>query len=240
MIRADGETANVRLVSGFERPSIERLLQFYIYDFSELETPDSDDLEFDDQDSYAPFPGLESYWCVDGFRPLLIRVKERLAGFVLINTRSHRSGRVDYNVAEFFVARKYRRCGVATEAVCQVLAQYPGHWEIAVAERNVAARAFWFNLRATASIGAAASGVFARLSMPSLARPRVNTFSDRPLLAQGRHSFRPDRNPPGLGWSLYCGATRCLDLAANWISASEASEDFRCGSARRTSAMLHP
>jgi predicted acetyltransferase len=118
-------------------------LQFYIYDFSELETPDSDDLEFDDQGSYAPFPGLESDWCVDGFRPLLIRVKERLAGFALINTRSHRSGRVDYNVAEFFVARKYRRCGVATEAVCRVLTRYPGHWEIAVAERNVAARAFW-------------------------------------------------------------------------------------------------
>ena len=77
MIRADGETANVRLVCGFERPSIERLLQFYIHDFSELETPDSDDLEFDNQGSYAPFPGLESDWCVDGFRPLLIRVKER-------------------------------------------------------------------------------------------------------------------------------------------------------------------
>jgi hypothetical protein len=37
MIRADGETANVRLVCGFERPSIERLLQFYIYDVSELD-----------------------------------------------------------------------------------------------------------------------------------------------------------------------------------------------------------
>jgi hypothetical protein len=66
MLRVDVETVNVRLVCGFERPSIERLLEFYIYDSSELETPDSDDLEFDDQGSYAPFPGLESYWCVDG------------------------------------------------------------------------------------------------------------------------------------------------------------------------------
>jgi predicted acetyltransferase len=46
-------------------------------------------------------------------------------------------------MAEFFVARKYRRCGVATEAVRQILALYPGHWEIAAAERNAAARAFW-------------------------------------------------------------------------------------------------
>ena len=32
---------------------------------------------------------------------------------------------------------------LATQAVRQILAQYPGHWEIAVAERNVAAKAFW-------------------------------------------------------------------------------------------------
>jgi len=41
------------------------------------------------------------------------------------------------------VARKHRRRGVATEAVRQILALYPGHWEIVVAERNAAARAFW-------------------------------------------------------------------------------------------------
>jgi predicted acetyltransferase len=46
-------------------------------------------------------------------------------------------------MAEFFVARKHRRCGVATEAVRQVLRLYPGYWEVAVAERNLAARAFW-------------------------------------------------------------------------------------------------
>ena len=46
-------------------------------------------------------------------------------------------------MAEFFVVRKHRRRGVATEAVCKILARYPGDWEIAVAERNVAARAFW-------------------------------------------------------------------------------------------------
>jgi predicted acetyltransferase len=61
----------------------------------------------------------------------------------LINTRSHCGGRVEHNIAEFFVARKHRRRGVATEAVRQILALYPGHWEIAVAERNAAARAFW-------------------------------------------------------------------------------------------------
>ena len=118
-------------------------MQFYIYDFSEMEPHGSSDMEFGEQGNYSPLPDLDSYWRVEGFRPLLIRVKERLAGFALINTRSRRRGRVEHNMAEFFVARKHRRRGVATEAVCQVLARYPGHWEIAVAERNVAAKAFW-------------------------------------------------------------------------------------------------
>jgi predicted acetyltransferase len=139
----DEETVSVRLADDSERTSIERLSQFYIYDFSEMEPPGSNEMEFGEQGGYPPLPEIDSYWRVEGFRPLLIRVKDRLAGFALINTRSQHSGRVEHNMAEFFVARKYRRRGVATEAVCQVLARYPGHWEVAVAERNVAARAFW-------------------------------------------------------------------------------------------------
>jgi predicted acetyltransferase len=36
-----------------------------------------------------------------------------------------------------------RRRGVATQAVRQILARYPGHWEVAVAERNLGAKTFW-------------------------------------------------------------------------------------------------
>ena len=35
--------------------------------------------------------------------------------FALINTRSHCGGSVEHNMAEFVVARKYRRRGVPTE-----------------------------------------------------------------------------------------------------------------------------
>src|SRR6202020_509129 len=73
---------------------------------------------------------LDLYWRLDGFRPLLIRVRQHLAGFALINTRSRRNSSIEHNMAEFFVARKHRRRGVATEAVRQILAQYRGHWEL--------------------------------------------------------------------------------------------------------------
>ena len=83
-----------------------------------------------------PLPGLNLYWRNEGFHPLLIRVEEWLVGFALINMRSHYGESIEHNMAEFFVARKHRRRGVATEAVRQILARYPGRWEVAVAERN--------------------------------------------------------------------------------------------------------
>jgi predicted acetyltransferase len=141
--RVAEEAVGVRLADDSERALIERLSQFYIYDFSELEPLGSGELELCEHGGYPPLLGLDRYWRVEGFRPLLIRVKDRLAGFALINTRSRHGGRAEHNMAEFFVTRKHRRCQVGTEAVRQILSHYPGRWEIAVAERNLAARAFW-------------------------------------------------------------------------------------------------
>jgi hypothetical protein len=102
-------------------------------------------------------------------------VEEWLVGFALVNTHSHGGGGVEHNMGEFFVARKYRRLDVATEAVGQILTQYPGHWEVAVAERNLVARVFWprrplqtfvglFCVRVTVRIGAGQSGASERLT----------------------------------------------------------------------------
>ena len=127
-----------------ERPLIEGLLQFYFYDFSEMEPAGSSDFDFDARGSLGDYPYLDAYWREQGRWPLLIRVGGKLAGFALINTVSHRDGGfVERNMAEFFVARKYRRHGVASDAVRQILALHPGRWEVAVVERNAAAKLFW-------------------------------------------------------------------------------------------------
>ena len=126
-----------------ERALIEGLAQFYIYDFSEMEPPGSTDFAFDAAGGFGPLPYLDTYWDEYGRVPLLIRVGEEIAGFALINTHSHQGGSVERNMGEFFVARKFRRQGVAAEAVRLILARYPGRWEAAVVARNVAAQAFW-------------------------------------------------------------------------------------------------
>ncbi len=135
---------SIRLATAGEQPLIEGLMQFYIYDFSELEPPGSTQLDFNAQGRFDPYPSLADYWRTDGQRPLLIHVAGVLAGFALINRRSHRDdGEIANNVAEYFVARKHRRDGVGAAALRQILALYPGYWEAAVVERNRAAQAFW-------------------------------------------------------------------------------------------------
>jgi len=141
---AGGPRVTVSPAQAAERPLIEGLFQFYIYDFSEMEPPGSANFELDPDGRFGPYPGLDDYWRVPGCDPLLIRVDGHLAGFALVNSHSHRDGgSVARNMGEFFVVRKHRRAGVATEALRQVLRLHPGRWEVAVVERNAAAKTFW-------------------------------------------------------------------------------------------------
>lgn len=148
------EPSSVRVepASEAERPLIEGLLQFYIYDFSDMPPADPDDFTFDARGGYAPYSDIADYWGREGYHPLVIRVAGRAAGFALVNTLSHRGGLAERNMGEFFVARLYRRRGVAAEAVRQILHLYPGRWEVAAAERNTVAKAFWPRAIAAAGI----------------------------------------------------------------------------------------
>lgn len=133
----------VSLVSAAERRLVENLFQFYVYDFSEFSRAATPEFEFAENGKFAPSPLMDAYWTDAGCRPLLIRSGGRLSGFALLNKHAHSGAPVDWNMGEFFVARKFRRSGVASEALRQILAAYPGVWEVAIAGRNAPAKAFW-------------------------------------------------------------------------------------------------
>lgn len=132
----------VRPAEAAERPLIEGLMQFYIYDFSELEPAGSPRFDLGRDGRFEDYP-LDSYWRDEGHWPLLVEVDGKAAGFALVNRGSHRGAVNDAHMGEFFVMRKYRQGGVGTEALRQVFAMHPGVWEAAVVERNAAAKAFW-------------------------------------------------------------------------------------------------
>ena len=134
----------VDLAEASERPLLAGLMQFYFYDFSEMEPDGSANFEFTAEGNFGPDDWLAQYWQEEGRIPLIIRRGAHPVGFALLNQHSHRDdGHVERNMAEFFVARKHRRHGVATEAVRQILAAYAGRWEVAVVARNAKALAFW-------------------------------------------------------------------------------------------------
>jgi [ribosomal protein S5]-alanine N-acetyltransferase len=51
--------------------------------------------------------------------------------------------RVDYRMAEFFIARTRRRLGIGETAVQLILSRFAGRWEITEYLRNAGAVSFW-------------------------------------------------------------------------------------------------
>ncbi|MGH7023144.1 MAG: GNAT family N-acetyltransferase [Caulobacteraceae bacterium] len=125
-----------------EKVTLANLLQLYTHDFSEFWAGGPDG-ELGDDGRFPYYSFLDDYWRDAGRIPLLLRIGGHVAGFALINDRSHSGLPLDRNVAEFFVVRKHRRGGAGTAAARKIFTLYPGVWEAAVARRNTAALAFW-------------------------------------------------------------------------------------------------
>jgi predicted acetyltransferase len=88
---------------------------------------------------------LPLYWSEPERRfPFLIRYGTRVAGFVLVTRGSPASDDPDvFDVAEFFVIRRYRRAGVGRLAAFLVWDRLPGRWIVRVSEGNTGALPFW-------------------------------------------------------------------------------------------------
>lgn len=131
------------------RETIANLFQFYVHDFTEFWG--TRQVELSEDGRFPPYPWLDAFWEDPHREALLIRADGSLAGFVLINRFSHAGLSCDYAMAEFFVARHYRREGVGRAAALAVMGARPGLWEIAVARRNAPALAFWSKVAAAAA-----------------------------------------------------------------------------------------
>ena len=121
-----------------EQPALENLMQLYCYDWSELSAFDVGD------DGRFLGPPLDSYWAQPSRHPFLLRVGDKLAGFALILQGSRLTRRSDvFDMAEFFVMRRYRRHGVGRAAAFAAFDRFKGPWEVRQREENAVATAFW-------------------------------------------------------------------------------------------------
>jgi len=133
------------------REIIANLFQFYVHDFTEFW--ETRRVELSEDGRFPPYPWLDAFWEDSDREALLVRADGAMAGFVLINRFSHAGLTCDYAMAEFFVARHYRRERVGFRAAIAVIAARPGLWEIAVARRNTPALAFWREVAAWTAPG---------------------------------------------------------------------------------------
>ncbi|WP_160107928.1 GNAT family N-acetyltransferase [Pseudomonas izuensis] len=119
-----------------ELETLENLMQFYTYDFSEW-LP----LKLGEHGFFNIQP-LPDYWRNPATRPFLIRVDGELAGFVTVDNETHLPG-ARYNIGYLFIARRFRGQGVARFVVSTLLSRFPGQWQILHLDANLGARAFW-------------------------------------------------------------------------------------------------
>jgi len=121
-----------------ERVALDNLFQLYAHDWSELRP-----LDVGDDGRFAGY-GLDAYFDQEGRHPLLLRVDGKLAGFALVSAWSRLTGAAGvFDMAEFFVLRRYRRRGVGRVAAHAAFDRFPGRWEVRQRDENVQAAAFW-------------------------------------------------------------------------------------------------
>jgi predicted acetyltransferase len=135
-----------------DAPLLSNLLELYIHDLSDV-FPHVE-LGADGRFGYDKLP---LYWSEPERRfPFVIRCGTRVAGFVLATRGSPVTDDPDvFDIAEFFVLRRYRRSGVGRRAAVLLWNRFPGRWIVRVSEGNAGAIPFWASVIAEYTPGAA-------------------------------------------------------------------------------------
>ena len=114
-----------------DKEVLRRLLEFYVYDFSEYMGWDVD------MHGSFGYRYLDHYWTDLERHPFFIRVDGRLAGFAMVRRGD------PHDMVEFFVMRNYRRKRIGQVAARLVLTSFPGAWEVRQMAENTGATTFW-------------------------------------------------------------------------------------------------
>lgn len=91
-------------------------------------------------------PDLLASWFADSSAQILtILHDDQPVGFALIRVRYPlaSAAAIDFSMAEFFIARPWRRRGIGQEGVRLIFDRYAGRWHIMEYLRNPGAVSFW-------------------------------------------------------------------------------------------------
>jgi predicted acetyltransferase len=140
-----------------EAPLLGHLLELYLHDLSDIFPIDLG------RDGRFGYDRLPLYFEEPGRRfPFVIRANGHPAGFALVTRGSPvTQDPTDLDVAEFFVARGYRRSSVGRSAAFQLWDRMPGRWIVRVSEGNRRGLPFWRTI-----VSEYTKGVFSVATLP--------------------------------------------------------------------------
>ena len=84
--------------------------------------------------SAAEYRYLKDYWSDSSRFPFTLWANSELVGFAFVRRTEDDQAPV-FQVAEFFVKPKYRRCGIGRAAATNIWQRFPGRWELQVMSR---------------------------------------------------------------------------------------------------------
>lgn len=132
---------NIRKIPLSEKQTLQNLMQFYFYDFSEFV-----EAHVGEDGLFGSYPYLDDYWSEPDHRfPYLLELDGRLAGFVLVRWIETEEKNY-FSIAEFFVMKKYRRFGLGKQVAKSIFELHKGEWEVFQIEKNAPAQSFWKNV----------------------------------------------------------------------------------------------
>ena len=85
---------------------------------------------------------FKKYWKDKNTFPFLIRYGDELAGFAIVDKKGSDTS-VDFNMAQFFVLRKFKNKGIGSYVAKKCFDRFSGIWEVMVLPRNEGAYRFW-------------------------------------------------------------------------------------------------
>lgn len=134
---------NIQIIPALQKDQdvIQNLARFYAYDMSEYLGKIESGWEFPENGLYEAH-AFGRYWTEPDRYPFLIRINDELAGFVLIN-KIGSSPDVDWNMGEFYVARKFIKQGIGRYVAHWCFNNFPGVWEVMQMPGNEGAIQFW-------------------------------------------------------------------------------------------------
>jgi predicted acetyltransferase len=120
-------------------PIVQNMWLFYIYELGRYcgsingwECPVNLDFISDDLTFYFTSPN----------QAFFIKVKDELAGFILLNKKGTQPN-IDWNMAEFFILAKFQGKGIGQSIAHELWKTHSGCWEVSIIPENKPALAFW-------------------------------------------------------------------------------------------------